>query len=415
MNKTVTNIPQVIVVHPGKQHSFELAQALQEKGMLLCYVTTVYNQRGSLTRILGRFLRGDNRKRFLTRSNTALDGRVIQYCELRGLLLLLLTRVSGLDSLYRRLESEVHEIVYRKSIRLAKRKGADALILFGSISETNYRKIEKYNHPFKVILDVPRISPGYLKEILEADENQYSGKISSNESYKGEDATMFRHLDGFLAGSEIVRRSILKMGGFCQNIRIVPYGTDFPFVEQVNVRQKDVVRFLYVGRVCRQKGIHHLLTAFHKLNWDTAHLTLVGAVSNDVAAEICSAADHVCVTGALTGDMVMQHYRKSDVFVFPSLGDGFGIAGIEAMRAGLPVICTGNAGVSDVVTDGENGLIIPASDPEKLFEAMKFFVDHKELISDFGEKAKKASQLYTWKEYRRKAADAVIDLIQNGG
>ena len=68
---------KVIVVHPGKQHSFRLAEALKKDNMLLNYVTTVYDKKYSLTHLFGSFLKGDNKKRFLTRKSEIFDENVV--------------------------------------------------------------------------------------------------------------------------------------------------------------------------------------------------------------------------------------------------------------------------------------------------------------------------------------------------
>ena len=59
-----------------------------------------------------------------------------------------------------------------------------------------------------------------------------------------------------------------------------------------------------------------------------------------------------------------------DIFVLPSHSEGVSLALLEAMAAGLPVIATAVGGLPEVVTDGENGLLIPPKDPEALAAAL---------------------------------------------
>ena len=66
----------------------------------------------------------------------------------------------------------------------------------------------------------------------------------------------------------------------------------------------------------------------------------------------------------------IQRIQTSDVFVFPSIEDGFGFVVAEALACGLPVITTRNAGASDLIRPGENGEVVPIRNPEAIAEAV---------------------------------------------
>ena len=109
-------------------------------------------------------------------------------------------------------------------------------------------------------------------------------------------------------------------------------------------------------------------------------------------------------------------YRTSDVFVLPSLGEGLAQVGIEAMSSGLPIIVTENSGVNDLIKTGKEGMIIPVSDTNALYEAMKWFVDNKSEISKMGKYAYETAQKYTWNYYERNVCKAIKEIlhIDNG-
>lgn len=91
---------KIVVAHEGKQHSFQTAKTLQKRGLLLAYITTVYDKQGSFTHILKNFLHGNAKKKCSSRRDPEIDdSKEVQYCELKGLLLLLIQRVPGLKRL----------------------------------------------------------------------------------------------------------------------------------------------------------------------------------------------------------------------------------------------------------------------------------------------------------------------------
>ena len=75
--------------------------------------------------------------------------------------------------------------------------------------------------------------------------------------------------------------------------------------------------------------------------------------------------------GALPPVAVRDRLRQSDVFVLPSLSEGFCNAAVEAMACGLPVVMTNCGGVREGVADGVEGFIVPVRDPEAMAAAIE--------------------------------------------
>jgi glycosyltransferase involved in cell wall biosynthesis len=97
---------------------------------------------------------------------------------------------------------------------------------------------------------------------------------------------------------------------------------------------------------------------------------------------------------------VATFYRNADVFVLPTLSDGFAITQIEAMAHGLPVIATGNCG--QVVRHEVDGLSVPAMNAERLAEAIAWFCDHRNQLEAFSAKALERSREFTLAAYARR-------------
>jgi glycosyltransferase involved in cell wall biosynthesis len=80
------------------------------------------------------------------------------------------------------------------------------------------------------------------------------------------------------------------------------------------------------------------------------------------------------------------------VLVLPSLWEGFGIVLIEAMAAGKPVITTNVSNMPEIVNDGENGFLVPPSDPDALSTAMQKMASNRENVRRMGRAGRRVVQ-----------------------
>jgi glycosyltransferase involved in cell wall biosynthesis len=135
--------------------------------------------------------------------------------------------------------------------------------------------------------------------------------------------------------------------------------------------QKQPLRVLFLGQVILRKGIQYLIEAARLLNEEAIHFDVVGAIGISDEA-VAAAPSNMTFHGPVSRDRTEEFYRSADLFVLPTLSDGFALTQLEAMAHGLPVIATQNCG--EVVTDGVDGLIVPASDANALAEAFQLLI-----------------------------------------
>lgn len=145
-----------------------------------------------------------------------------------------------------------------------------------------------------------------------------------------------------------------------------------------------MLTFVFVGRIVRDKGVDELVAAFVKLNriYSNTRLLLVGPYEehlNPVQSGTKFLIDTCeCIEAVGSQKDVRPFYEQSDVLVFPSYREGFPNVVIEAGAMELPSIVTDINGSREIIEDGRNGLIVPARDEQALFEAMKWMVEHDE-------------------------------------
>ena len=117
------------------------------------------------------------------------------------------------------------------------------------------------------------------------------------------------------------------------------------------------LKVLFLGQVILRKGIQYLIAAARLLERENIRFDVVGPIGISREA-MATAPGNVTFHGRTGRDQAADCYRRSHLFVLPTLSDGFAITQLEAMAHGLPVITTPCCG--EVVSDGVDGFIVPA-------------------------------------------------------
>ena len=143
---------------------------------------------------------------------------------------------------------------------------------------------------------------------------------------------------------------------------------------------KDIV-FLFVGWLIREKGTEELVEAIRLVapRLPEAKWILVGGGKEEEHLRTFVMTERlqgkVEIAGWKEPNQLYDYYRRANVLVLPSYGEGFPYAIIEAMSAGLPIITTPVGGIPGIFKDGEHGLLVPPRDAGKLAEAMQRMVE----------------------------------------
>ncbi|HWQ28386.1 MAG TPA: glycosyltransferase family 4 protein, partial [Dehalococcoidia bacterium] len=164
-------------------------------------------------------------------------------------------------------------------------------------------------------------------------------------------------------------------------------------------------RILFVGQLDVRKGISYLFDAFRSLG-GRATLRLVGPVDRRLLARLAPLPEGVEVAGPRSGELLAAEFRDADVFVLPSVEDGFGLAAVEAMAAGLPAVVSSHAGCADLIDDGRNGFVVAARDARALADRLDVLVRDARLRARMGEEARRTASARTWEVYGSEMARA---------
>lgn len=196
------------------------------------------------------------------------------------------------------------------------------------------------------------------------------------------------------------REIAADLGWSPDRIRVIPNPVATHFVQQgaaVSRPDPQTPNVLCVGRLSREKGITVLLEAIAHIapQLPRVRYTIVGRRHNTLPDEQLNA--RIAATGvqeniALVGHVAWREltawYARAALFVQPSFYETFGIACLEAMCFGLPVVATRVGGVPEVVEDGVTGILVPPNDPQALAEAILSLLRDPEQRRRMGERGR---------------------------
>jgi glycosyltransferase involved in cell wall biosynthesis len=193
---------------------------------------------------------------------------------------------------------------------------------------------------------------------------------------RAEIAALTRDITRFVAPSVAAQEAMLRNGIPRERITVVPHGIK-PLAPRP-VPGGPPVRFAYVGRIGREKGLHVLVEAFRRLRGE-AELHVIGAAHSKW--EKCylrgiAMPARVVVHGHLTGDALMAAWAACHVTVLPSIWlEVFGLVVAESFSLGRPVIVTDCGGPPEQIRNMGGGVVVPPNDPDALAAAMQRFAD----------------------------------------
>ena len=199
-----------------------------------------------------------------------------------------------------------------------------------------------------------------------------------------------------LVNSDWTRRALLEQGVSDDKIIVVPQA----YENEVSSREcaydgKRPLRILWLGRAILRKGIQYLMAAADSLGRDV-EIRVVGSIGIE-ANKVAAAPKNMRFCGPVPRTQVTSEYEWADVFVFPTLSDGFAVTQLEAMANGLPVVTTTHCG--RVVEDGQSGLIVRAGDSDSLATALARLAAQPDTVNAMSAAALSAVAEYTLERF----------------
>ncbi|MDP3386737.1 MAG: glycosyltransferase family 4 protein [Eubacteriales bacterium] len=423
----MNNKNSVIVAHPNRQHSYQTAAAFQKSDTLICYITMLYKKQHSLlgrvTSILPTKLSNKINK---YNSNLLDENKVIQVCEIFALFVQFLSILPGLKFLYEIANSALLKRFNRKLARIVMELKPDILITYDTLSGDALEILIKNNFPVIKIIDMSAPYLGEMKTIFDIKLNNSTEQLQEvrkkfdSRDYKERlirSRKELEYADFYICASEFTKKSLILNGINENRISICRYGTSLAYnaepIDDFKLSpDKRKLSGLYIGNVSYTKGVQYIVQAIKSCPECIKTFTYIGAIQNPL---IVIEADKKIesFTGYISHEEVLNYCKKADFSVFPSLADGFGFAVIESMAAGIPVICSENAGACDLIEDGVNGFIVEAGNAMQISEKIKWFYKNPEETNQMKKNAIHSIKQLTIENYNNDLAYTIKELYEH--
>jgi len=210
-------------------------------------------------------------------------------------------------------------------------------------------------------------------------------------------------------------------------VKVVYLASDSRFKKLANQeKDKEVLKkygidkkyILSVGTIEPRKNYSTLIKAFnyikHNNNNFNCKLVIVGRTGWKSEAtyrerELSLYKDDILFIGRVSDKELVQIYNQAEIFVYPSLFEGFGLPPMEAMSCGLPVIASDSSSLKEVV--GDAGILVPSEDYREISKQISYILKNEKITEELKEKSLKQAQKFSWEKTARKTLNIYNEII----
>ena len=392
------NSSKYVCAFRGRRDYYQAPLALAEAELLDSFITDVYA--GGTVRALSKGLPAGLREKVLLRRRNGIPETRVRCLWKSTIFERANFRLGKPESLiFARYDAE-----YSKVAAAHARKNRSNLFLYSPYAWEAFTA--PYRHtPHKVLFQF-HPHPDLESRILNEDKKRFPFVRESyteesgerlNDQLRQRNRDAWKHADLVFCASSFTRRSLLEAGAPEAKCRVVPYGIEVP---NITIEAPQTFSALFVGAGSQRKGLHHLLLAWKQARLPkNSRLTLVCRNIDSGILELAKATPNVDLIRGLSHSELVQQFRKSSLFVMPSLVEGFGQVYLEALAEGCPVLGTRNTGLPDI--GGEAVNTIEAGDIDRLIDLLESLSRELPGNTRIREVAQRTAAGFSWLRFRQ--------------
>ncbi len=412
---------RVVVVHRGARDAYQVSRALSEAGLLDSLVTDLFWPGDQAwARQLAGALPPSLRRMLLARSEPNLPSSSVRKCSFSGLTSFLLDKLPQAPFAWRRRATRWADASLGTAAGQRAARNSSALL---SYSYYGYHAFSAYDgpgmlfqlhpHPASIrallsreLEDHPECAPSLRKEWeLALPEEDFERLVA--------ETRMAKH---WLAASSFTRKTLVENGVPEQSISVIPYGVNLqrfaPPAPRLRRQDSGPLRLLFVGTINQRKGIKYLLEALRLLAHRQVELTVCGRVVDDLQL-FKGFGSQVTIRPSVSFSELLEAYQQADLFVFPSVAEGFAQVLLESLACGLPILSTTHTAAPDLIEDGIHGFVVEPRRSDLLAGRIEWALRHRRELQEMRIAARQRAEQFTWERFRKGVTASVLQFIQN--
>jgi glycosyltransferase involved in cell wall biosynthesis len=389
---------RILIVHEGRRDNYEIAKAFKQHGAAVTLVTTGYST--AFLRRLAGYLRSRKLKKLAARHSPVLEGAEIIGLFWTELAAKCMKAIFGesfaSEWLNVRISNAANKRVAQGDINLILCYNYNAFMVFNNENARSIKKVLFQCHPHPISIRETFEEYGRLGYVsLKNGEKEFA---YSDEYLAMLIAEPFL-ADKVLCASTYTKRSLLRAGLKNGVVQVIPYGIDAARPRKIGTvesNENKKVRILFVGQFVYRKGLKIVSDILNRLDFDVV-ATFVGRGNREIspAQLVSNPLVETRVLWDVPDSDLDNIYRESDIFLFPSIVEGFGQVVLEAMARGCIPLVSENTCGPDVIESGASGFVIRASDVDEYRECIKILRDGKRRAEMSKAAVEKAAQ-FSW-------------------
>jgi len=235
---------------------------------------------------------------------------------------------------------------------------------------------------------------------------------------------VLRNADAIIALTEDMKKRIQNIHD--RSVFVIPNGVDLERFGELpqeipdkESKLTDEKVIIFIGTLRPVKGVRYLIEAMRMIaeGYKRTRLLLVGdgeergyleKLVNKMGLEDC-----VSFIGRVPHERALTYMVTSDVFVLPSLSEGFPMTILEAMACGLPIVATRIGGLPEVIEDGRSGFLVEPENPKEIAERVLLLLEDNELRKRISLNNKERVEKYSWQHIVNRLAEVYSGIFPN--
>jgi len=213
--------------------------------------------------------------------------------------------------------------------------------------------------------------------------------------------------------------SFIAEGVAGEKLVLIPSGvsvTDFRPSHQIikervtRILQGEPLHVLYVGALSFQKGIRDLYDVVRSVDKEKFRFYLAGPKPAETRKFISKLRPLVKLLAKRNQQDLPELYSKADIFIFPTIQDGYAVVLAQAQASGLPIITTTNCAGPDIIMEGETGWVLPIRRPDFFIEKLLWCDSHRKELAEMVKYAYKNYRIRDWADVAKDFADVCVKI-----